>query len=385
MRRLSIGLMVCVGGLAVTGCPTSVRTDTGGGGIDANLVPMDAPAPICATMTPETTAEACTDGCDNDANGFVDCNDFACCSVTECGPTTGCGRRSDAGPRPDAPVVACPSTGPETTAAACTDGCDNDGNGFVDCGDFDCCGAVSCAPDTACGRRGDSGPRADAFLMACPTTGPENTVAACMDGCNNDGDFFADCDDFDCCSLVACGPDTGCGRRAMTDTGPRRDAAVMACATAGPEDTAAACGDGCDNDGNGFFDCGDFDCCRVISGCGPTTACGRDAGPSTPRDAGPRCDAGAGAAQEMGMAGCTDGIDNDCDGFTDCRDFGCTRDAPAGRTYCLTTPENTAAACTDMMDNDLDSFIDCNDSNCCGIVTPASCSPTSFVGAGRCT
>lgn len=45
--------------------------------------------------------------------------------------------------------------------------------------------------------------------------GPENTVAACSDGCSNDGDNFVDCNDFDCCNLVACGPNTSCGRRAM--------------------------------------------------------------------------------------------------------------------------------------------------------------------------
>ena len=333
MRRLSIGLMVCVGGLAVAGCPTSVRTDTGGGGIDANISMLDA---------------------------------FTV--------------------RSDAFSVACETTGPEDNAAACTDGCNNDGDMFTDCDDFDCCDATTCAPNTGCGRRAmnDAGVRLDAPIPVCPTTGPEDTVAACTDGCNNDGDFFADCNDFDCCDVVACGPTTGCGRRAMTDSGPRRDAAVMACATAGPETTAAACADGCDNNGNGFFDCGDFDCCRVVSGCGPTTACGRDAGTAAPRDAGPRCDAGAGAGPEMGMAGCTDGIDNDCDGFTDCRDFGCTTEAPATRTYCVTTPENTAAACSDTVDNDLNSFIDCNDRSCCGIRTVASCETGTYIARGAC-
>jgi len=336
MRRLSIGLMVCVGGVALTGCPAAVRTDAGVG-IDANLGPLDA---------------------------FV--------------------------VRSDAFSVACETTGPENTATACTDGCNNDGDAFTDCDDFDCCDVTTCAPDTGCGRRAmnDAGRVfRDAPVPACAVMGPENTAAACMDGCNNDGDRFADCDDFDCCDVVTCGPTTGCGRMAATDAGPRvfRDAPAPTCATTGPEDNTAACMDGCDNDGNGFFDCGDFDCCRVTTGCGPTTACGRDAGLS-PRDAGPstRCDAGAGAAAEMGMAACTDGIDNDCDGFVDCRDFACNRDAPTPRTYCISAPENTLAACTDMMDNDLNGFIDCNDRNCCGIVTPASCAPTTFVGMGRC-
>jgi hypothetical protein len=333
MRRLSIGLMVCVGGWAIAGCPPSTRTDAGVG-IDANLGTTDANVP-----------------------------------------------------RNDAFVAACATMGPEDTATACADGCNNDGDGFADCDDFDCCDVVTCGPATGCGRRtmNDAGVRADAFVPACATTGPEDTATACADGCNNDGDAFADCNDFDCCDVVTCGADTGCGRRAMRDAGPRADAAVMACAVTGPENTAGACGDACDNDGDGFFDCGDFDCCRVISGCGPTTACGRDAGTST-RDAGPstRCDAGAGAAAEMGMAACTDGIDNDCDGFTDCRDFGCNRDAPTPRDYCVTTPENTLAACSDTMDNDLNGFIDCNDRNCCGIRTVASCEAGSYIARGSC-
>jgi hypothetical protein len=33
---------------------------------------------------------------------------------------------------------------------------------------------------------------------------PENTAALCGDGLDNDGDKFKDCDDFDCCALVDC-------------------------------------------------------------------------------------------------------------------------------------------------------------------------------------
>lgn len=60
----------------------------------------------------------CSDGIDNDGNGFTDCDDFACSdndAVTVCAP-------------PPA----------EDTDAACSDGIDNDGDGFIDCEDFDC-------------------------------------------------------------------------------------------------------------------------------------------------------------------------------------------------------------------------------------------------------
>lgn len=40
--------------------------------------------------------------------------------------------------------------------------------------------------------------------------GAENTVAACTDGCSNDGDRWSDCEDFDCCPVVSCPLGTAC-------------------------------------------------------------------------------------------------------------------------------------------------------------------------------
>jgi hypothetical protein len=40
--------------------------------------------------------------------------------------------------------------GPENTAAACSDGCSNDGDQYIDCNDFNCCNAVSCPTGTTC-------------------------------------------------------------------------------------------------------------------------------------------------------------------------------------------------------------------------------------------
>ncbi len=296
------------------------------------------------------------------------------CGGTRTNPDSGTGIDANI-PRADANVMMCSSMGPENTAAACGDGCDNDGNRFFDCSDFSCCGVVACAAGTPCGDRGDAGPRPDSNVMACATMAPEDNATACADGCDNDGNGFFDCSDFDCCGEVTCGPETPCGSR--PDAG-RPDAAVAACPVEGPEDTAAACMDRCDNDGNGFFDCGDFDCCDLVT-CGPTTPCGRiDAGMRP--DAGPRCDAGMGAGAEEGASACADGLDNDCDGFTDCRDFSCGRDAPMTRTWCI---ENTAALCMDGMDNDSDRFIDCDERDCC-TARPTGCPAGTFIGDGRC-
>ena len=58
-------------------------------------------------------AEICNDGIDNDGDGFVDCADFDCAESTE---------------------IEC----------NCNDGIDNDGDGFTDCDDFDCEGNSNC-------------------------------------------------------------------------------------------------------------------------------------------------------------------------------------------------------------------------------------------------
>ena len=109
----------------------------------------------------ETSAERCSDGRDNDGNGFIDCQDFSC---------TG----SDADPEA---IELCERV-TERSAANCSDGIDNDGNGFIDC------------RDNGCRFSNDPAVKSVCFESADP--------AACGDGIDNDGDGFTDCDDFDC-------------------------------------------------------------------------------------------------------------------------------------------------------------------------------------------
>jgi len=59
---------------------------------------------------------------------------------------------------------------------------------------------------------------------------------------------------------------------------------------------------------------------------------------------------------------CNDGLDNDCDGFTDCQDSDCTGDIGPGGGACL--PESEA--CSDGYDNDGDGYVDCADAECLG-------------------
>jgi hypothetical protein len=255
-------------GLVLANCRseglTPVETDSGvvdaGGATDIGVA-IDTPAggDACVRTGAENTPEACGDNIDNDCNGFTDCRDFSCSrnnpAVTFC-PDAGTSTRDGSTGRDIGP---CTPTGMENTAAACTDGIDNDCDGFRDCNDFDC-------PRSACPRDGGTSDR-----PACDSGGSrENTNAECNDGIDNDCDGFTDCVDFSCrsCAVSVCVVDGGV-------TTP--DGGVCQCQ--GEESSNAACSDGIDNDCDGFRDCADFDCTR--SDGGVVTVCS-DA--SAPRD-----------------------------------------------------------------------------------------------------
>jgi hypothetical protein len=126
--------------LALAGCPTrNDGTDTGMTGTDVPAID----APVECTAGPENTAAACGDGCSNDDDDFVDCADFDCDDFCEDGGV----------PRDTPAAMTCDGgTMPEDSVAACSDSCDNDGNGFADCNDFDCCGVrTDCPAGTECG------------------------------------------------------------------------------------------------------------------------------------------------------------------------------------------------------------------------------------------
>ena len=125
--------------------------------------------------------EICDDDTDNDGDGYVDCDDWDCDDDPACGGSSGGGEGDE----------------------ICDDDTDNDGDGYIDCDDWDC------DDDPACGSSG----------------GGEDEV--CDDGEDNDGDSYIDCVDFDCTYDAACAED---------------------------------CTDGVDNDGDGYLDCDDWYC-----------------------------------------------------------------------------------------------------------------------------
>lgn len=276
------------------------------------------------TLGYETNIDDCSDGRDNDLDGFVDCSDPDCISRNFCGEI----------------IPFNPPSGFEGDLESCSDGIDNDDNGQFDCGDRKCQGVqetccITEFTDGACsdGVDNDGNNFADCQDFAC-RNGTFTTVcsfeADCDDGIDNDADDFADCDDRDCAADPIC------------------------IINPGPENTAERCTDGIDNDGNGFLDCREFACCP--GGMLPCVDAAIDTYCSN-------------LPTENTAEDCMDGIDNDGNGFTDCSEFGCCRSGtctfPAVQEYCDNTPaENTFELCTDGIDNDGNGFLDCNDNSC---------------------
>lgn len=146
---------------------------------------------------------------------------------------------------------------------------------------------------------------------------PPETETNCADGRDDDGDMVYDCGDHDCAEQAIC---QGDGR---------------------PENTEARCGDWVDNDEDGYLDCEDYDCdgvevCKGSWDRAQTQPSGAGAG-------GGGVVGGTGSVTELGEGeveedlqgrgsdkhgerndqACSDGFDNDGDGFTDCADVGC--------------------------------------------------------------
>ena len=104
------------------------------------------------------------------------------------------------------------------------------------------------------------------------------------------------------------------------------------------KDKIELCSDNIDNDENGLTDCED------------TVKCGDV----------PICKDGKRVEAENTKEMCEDGHDNDLDGMTDCDDPDC-----AEFDYCQDREdENTLEKCQDGIDNDKDGKTDCDDPDC---------------------
>ncbi|MFO0684797.1 MAG: hypothetical protein U0234_22260 [Sandaracinus sp.] len=324
---------------------------------DGNACTMD----FCVTgagCVSSVTPESCRDGVDNDCNGLVDCSDFACLGRPECNVCepfeSNCfdGRDDDCNGLPDCADPACTTQcGCVPTAPFeqnCFDGRDDDCNGLFDCIDPQCgpqCGCMPTAPfeqncfdgrdddcngltdcsDVICARQPGCG-------MTCVPTAP--VEVNCLDMRDDDCNGLFDCSDPQCARTPMCGVCTFpevCNNGLDDDCNGLFDCEDPFCAGRDPScppvctptsRTERRCNDFVDDDCDGLLDCADPDC-RNRPGCGPT-----DAGP--PRDAGPPNDGGTTPRNELGVAACSNGLDDDRDGRTDCADPDCSPFGPMG-------------------------------------------------------
>jgi hypothetical protein len=299
----------------VCGCG-SVDSDGDGDGVP-DCIDCNAANPVVN----DSALEMCTDGVDNDCNGLTDCDDGACASY---------------------PACQC-----DTSETSCTDGLDNDCDGAVDCDDTaDCSGdpacptcdsyttKTTCNADANCTWEGS--PKKGSCVDAVVCT-PEPEI--CDDGIDNDCDESSDCADPDCTDAPNC------------------------ICTPNELPSELTCGDGLDNDCDGSMDCDDPDCDGIDPCIGPV--CG-DYTNQDECNAAPGCEwqgkgknakcVDACTGTEDPEVSCDDGVDNDCDGNTDCSDPDCE-----GTAACDCVPE----ICDDGIDNDCDGKTDCTDKGDC--------------------
>ena len=152
----------------------------------------------------------------------------------------------------------------------------------------------------------------------------------CDNGVDDDGDTVYDCGDADCFNDPICAPD---GQ---------------------PENSDKRCGDWIDNDSDGHLDCDDSDCygvgIRICEGSYDKMKRGGSSSSSATGDMDddiPELGAGMSVEDLIGTGSdndgerndvvCSDGIDNDDDGRTDCADFGCRFDPTV--TVCQGDPD----------------------------------------------
>ncbi len=197
----------------------------------------------------------------------------------------------------NAPACDCPTDcstpdDREIPGSTCTDGVDNDCDGLWDCDDADCSGDAACLGslcnnDGVCDPGEDCGncatdchpvPGASCGNGVCEAGNGEDCITCAAD-CN--GKLGGKPERRFCCGDVA----TACGDARCAD-------ATFACTM---EPVAPSC-------------CGD----GVCEGNETPCSCAADCGPA------PR-------SEFEGMT-CNDGLDNDCDGVTDCDDTNCSGD-----------------------------------------------------------
>ena len=322
---------------AVDVCGNGIDEDCGGGDEVCLLADIDIDGytedvdcdDTNAAINPGEEDSSCN-GIDEDCDGVAD-DDYASqtvqCGIGECA-STGL-MICDNGQVEDTCTVQVP---PEATEAKCYDGLDNDCDGTTDSADEDCyipdadgdgyTEDVDCDDSDAVVNPGATDICGNSIDEDCSGADEACTMS------DNDGDGYTedvDCDDYE----------------AMVNPGAVED-----------------CTDGVDNDCNGLIDTADpsaLNCpyeCEDLDMDGYAVE-GGDCGPVD-------CDDSNAYINPSAAEVCDDGIDNDCDGSSDCGDDPDCDTAQICGPLCYPEKE----ICGDKIDNDCDGTIDCDDFNC---------------------
>lgn len=223
----------------------------------------------------------------------------------------------------------------------CSDGLDNDFDGFLDCQDTDCNGKECDHP------------------TGLPATCVNGICVAheehCDDGLDDDLDGLTDCEDPDC-AFFRCAPGMFCLPDAQGDLICSPPPHEYMCVDIEPFSYTSYCPRNCysgeDEDGDGKEDCQDEDCYGL---------------PCSP-DGGAVC-----GTYECHEADCRNGHDDDNDKLVDCDDFDCDGKEcspfPAGKAICEKY-RCVEADCCNRIDDDDDQLMDCADPDCHGKVCP---------------
>lgn len=263
----------------------------------------------------------------------------------------------------------------------CDNQLDDDGDGLTDCADKDCNGAtVACVG--VCGDEG-AATCSGGVPVGCNARAPvTETLELCFDGVDNDCDGRPDCQEEDCEGATkSCKSDCGTGLERCQDGGH------VACNA--PLPLAEDCTNGADDDCDQLTDCADPNCEGKDS-----TSCNKGCGEGVNvcQNGQPVCNARA-PVPEQGDQACSNGIDDDCDQFTDCLDpqcAGAVRPCGAGACdagiqfcgfdggwqacqntcdggACIPTAlTETGAQCNNLINDDCNQGTDCSDPDCRG-------------------
>ena len=221
--------------------------------------------------------EICDNGIDDDGDGNADCADSECFETDYClcyEDTGACSRDGFSYSDGGTDCYTDDSCWCKYAAIEiCDDGCDNNGDGYADGLDSNCGLIVGCRVNTtACTTPGLSYYDGTGCHIDWECTCDFSSIEVCNDGYDNDCDGDIDCADPDCTGTFTCPCDIDlsvCPHPASGYTDGTDCYTDGTCACV--YSVTELCYDGCDNDGDGAVDCCDDEC-----SCGPDESCNGD-------------------------------------------------------------------------------------------------------------